>query len=131
MGRDRASTTIHTRPESRRTTRTRELRWWPSQRGGEANQPGGGGLEAGRSIEWREFRCEVDVKPLTASCPRYRNSVMHETETDAAALMARVHGRIEQEGMLASIGGDIHETDEAIVDPCGDRSEAPRQDRCK
>ncbi len=96
----------------------------------EVHQPGICSAEPARvEVEPREFRLEIDVKPLTASGLGIDDRPSHKLGTDSPALIAATRFRVDKERVITPVPGDVDESDqEPIVVAGADPAETVRPD---
>lgn len=82
------------------------------------------GETAGLQVEGSEFGSELDVEPLASGGSRLGDRTLDELGPDAAVLVIAARLRVEEEGVVAAVPSDVHETEEESVGAaCGDPAE--------
>ena len=71
---------------------------------------------------------EVDVQPMGAALPGNPFGLLHEARRDALPAKVRMNAGIEDEGVNATVPGDVDEADDRVVLVGTDMSKGARQD---
>ena len=93
-------------------------------------KPGRGRSEpASVEVEGPELLVEVHFHPLASCSSRLHGGDANQFAADAAPLMVGPHLRVDQEGMVAAVSGDVHEAHEPPIALTGRHpAEAVRSD---
>ena len=79
-------------------------------------------------IETEKVRLKVDVQPFSTSVAGYVSGPSNQFAANACTLMRTSDCRVENERVLVSIPGDVHEADQVFAIPTSEMAEASAQD---
>ena len=83
--------------------------------------------EAARFVEGRQLFVMVDVEDRAAVMARGLGSAAHELGADPTMADVGMHARVEQEGVIAAIPGDVHEANQFVARERANPCEAVRE----